>query len=146
MGYNVSAREYLLSLSEKNKQIQKNLERIAELRITMSSLGGFDYSEDRIQTSGSKDRTSSVVAMLIDLERETEFLTNEYLIRRNGITCLLDRLESKKEHDVAYKIYVNQESYHVIAKEMNISERQVMRIHRKTLDNVEKIVENVKNH
>lgn len=94
--------------------------------------------KEKVQTSADKDRLGSTVAKIIDLERETNALVDNFIDKRNHIIEQIDSMEDSNMYHVLSARYVSNKNFDDIAKEMFYSRMQVNRIHGKALLEFEK--------
>ena len=126
----MDAKEYLSQAYRLNDLIKSNEQEIADLNELKCSLGGIDYSKDRVQTSSSGDAGfTKIVAKITDLERiireDTERMLTLKLNIRESINAVPDN-----EQRLALKLrYLNFMSWDEVAEQMGVAQRTAIRIH-----------------
>lgn len=93
--------------------------------------------DDNVQTFGDKDRLGASVSKIIDKENELSEYVNDYLETRYDIIHQIGTMDSLIEYQVLFSRYVELKNYDDIAKDLNYSDRQIFRIHRKAISNFE---------
>ena len=92
------------------------------------------FGQDRVQTSGSGDRIASIVASIVDGEREVEALLKEYrdfsrqaIFELEGMCLLGDA--GMEQYKVLHARFIERQTFETIAESLNYSERQVYRLY-----------------
>lgn len=124
----MTAKQYLGQLTRLNKMLSNKLSEIYQLRSLVSSIG-VSFEEDKVQTSGSKDRVGDMVSKIVDLENEAKACCGFYIDLRRKIISQIDSMPKKTYYTVLFARYVEDKTFDVIADEMGYSWRQVLRIH-----------------
>ena len=127
-------KEYLKQYLAIVHNIQTIELQIEEVRNMMTSIGGIDYSKDRVQTS-PKDSMLENYAKLDSLERKLIHKINERQARLKDIIECIDRLVNKEEQDVLTYRYIKGFEWEDIAQCMYRSKRSVLYIHGDALKN-----------
>lgn len=132
-----STKQYLRQIDRLDRMINNKLSEIYQLRTMACSVTAFS-SDERVQNSSGKDRLGSMVAKIVDLEKETDCLVDKFIDKRNHIIRQIDGMEDVNMYHVLFARYVNRKSFDEIADEMNYSRMQTNRIHEKALIEFEK--------
>lgn len=104
---------------------------------TKTTVQGF---EERVQSSGSKDKIGNAVADYTDKERELQWEVNDCQRVQTEIEKLLECLPTA-EYKVLYKRYVECKELYIIADEVNKSYSWVSKNKRKGLKHVQEILD-----
>lgn len=135
----LTTKAYLCQLKDMNRTIQRNLERLYELKESMGCLGGMDY-KDKVQTTPNPDRIGSIVAKIVDLEKETDSLIDKYADISIDINIVIQNACTDNEERVLHKIYLQGQSISEIAESLKVTKSAVKKAHRKA---IEKVAENI---
>lgn len=104
---------------------------------TRTTVQGF---EERVQSSGSKDKIGNAVADYTDKEHELEWQVNEHQKVQTEIEKLLECLPTA-EYKVLYKRYIECKELYIIADEVKKSYSWVSKKKRKGLKHVQEILD-----
>lgn len=134
----MTTKEYLNQIECLDKMITNKLSEIYQLKIMACSITVSGDSE-RVQTSGNQDKLGSVIAKIVDLERETDELVDSLVDKRKEILRQIDNMKNIDHYDVLHKHYVERRTFQDIADSENWSIRQVFNIHGRALQEFEKM-------
>lgn len=134
----MKTQDYLKQIERLDKMIQNKLSEINHLKTIATSIN-ISPKDVNVQISSDKDRMGSAVTKLIDLERETDKLIDDYIDKRKRIIEQIDSMEDTNMYHVLSEKYVNQKDLSVIAVEMGYSFKQVCRIHGNALVEFERL-------
>lgn len=129
-------KERMQQIDIANRMIENKQEEIMRLhdlatRVTVS------VENERVQASGSKDRMADIVCAATDLEAELEKDINHLIKLRKEIMQEIDALENIDMIDLMYKRYFQCKKWELIAEELHMSYRNVIRLHGKALKKLE---------
>lgn len=133
----MDTKKYLNQIERLGKQIQNKLSEIYQLK-TMACSVSVSNEKDRVQTSPDKDRLGSTVAKIVDLEKETDRLVDEFVEKRNHIIGQIDSMENIDYYHILSLRYVSRNTFDDIAEKTGWSIRQTFRIHGQALLEFEK--------
>ena len=134
----MTTRQYLSQIDTLNKKIQNKIieeEQLRELATNVSSIG----SGERVQASGSGDRTANIVAKMIDVQRETNDLVDQLLVKKSDVIRTIETVSSVKLYEVLFKRYVECKSLGEISDEMSYSVQYIKKLHFQALEEVQRI-------
>lgn len=134
----MTAKQYLSQISRLNKMIANKLSEIYQLKSMALNISVLN-EEDKVQTSGSKDRIGDMVAKMVDLEKEAQEYVNTYTDLRRKVIIQIDSIPKETHYKVLFSKYIEDKTFDVIAEEMGYSWRQVIRIHGAALTEFEKL-------
>lgn len=134
----MTTKTYLQQIERLEKMIQNKLSEIYRLK-TMSCSVSISNDKDKVQTSADKDRLGATVAKIVDLERETDALVDNFIDKRNHIISQIDNIGNTDYYNILSLRYINSNTFDDIAKATDWSIRQVFNIHGKALLEFEKL-------
>ena len=133
----VDTKQYLSQIERLDRVIQNKLTEIYQLK-TMACNIVVSTENERVQSSGDKERMASTVAKIVDIEREIDSLIDTQLERKNVIIGQIESLENNDMYHILFNRYVKRASFGDIAKEMNYSERHIITLHGEALQEFER--------
>lgn len=133
-----STKDYLSQIERLDRMIQNKLSEINQLKHIATSIT-ISPKEVNVQVSSDKDRMGSAVAKLLDLEKETDRIVDEYIDKRKRIIEQIDSIEDTNMYHVLSERYIMRKDLSVIAVEMGYSFKQVCRIHGNALAEFERL-------
>ena len=126
----MTAKEYLQQLHKADVIINQRIQEKADLRARLSSIGSFDYSKERVQTSLPEGAGyERQVARIIELENEIDSLIDDYVDLKHKIIGEIQELHNSKHIEILYKKYVEGKKLEVIAVEMKYTFQYVVLLH-----------------
>lgn len=135
------AKEYLGQFGRYEDRIQRKLVDVYRNRVLATSVS-VAFNGERVQTSGTGDRISSLVASIVDAERDVEKLLQDYrdysreaLYRLEGLSLLGE--SGMAYYKVLHARFVQRMTFEDIAEALNYSERQVYNIYKEGLEQFE---------
>ena len=130
-------KRYLKQAYRLNELIQCDKQELEELKLLSVSLGGIDYSKDKVQVSPSNDASyTKIVAKIVELENMIKSDIERMLILKAEIREVINSVPDKEEQLVLRCRYLNFYSWEKIYLLLNVSARTVHRIHNNALRNV----------
>ena len=139
----LSAREYLEQLQEFDININQEIERLENMKLSASSMNGIDYSSERVQTSSSGDGLCRQVTNYVSLNERINNRIDLYTDAREKIIEQIRGLHNAKYSQVLFKVYVQFKSLKATSSEMGISYPYVRNIHKEALKRFEKLYDNL---
>ena len=124
----METKEYLNQIERLDRMIQNKLSEIYQLK-TMACSVTVSNETDRVQTSSDKDRLGSTIAKIVDLEKETDKLVDEFVDKRNHIIGQIDNMENVDYYHILSLRYVSRDTFENIADKTGWSKRHVLRMH-----------------
>lgn len=128
----LSARKYLEQLQEIDININQEIERLAEMKSSISCTGAIDYSKDRVQTS-PVNALEKRVCNYVDFEERLNSHIDKFVDAKEQIISEIRGLHHKHYINILFKIYVQFKSIREAAGEMNLSYRYAIELHQKAL-------------
>ena len=134
----MKAKQYLLQIDYYDKRITNKLAELAQWRELAKSTGSQTDGE-RVQTS-PKDRLSTVVSKIVDLDREIDSLIDEYAEKKQEIIRMIESIENPNYYDLLFKVYIEHKFLHEAAAEMHYSYTRIRHMHKEALGAVDAII------
>lgn len=140
---NLTAREYLEQLEIIDEQINQNLERLEDMKTDAVSVGGIDYSKDRVQSSTSGDKLCNDVVRYTMLNDKMNAEIDSFVDAKEQIISEIRGLHNKQYIQVLYKVYAQYKSIRQASKEMKLSYSYVVSVHVRALEVFEETYKNL---
>lgn len=128
----MTTKAYLSQIERLDRMIQNKLSEIYQLK-TMACSVTVSNDGERIQKSGDKDKMGSTVSKIVDLERETDDLIDEFVKKRQHIIKQIDDMEDIDYYHILSMRYVSRNTFEDISEKTNWSIRKVFLLHGKAL-------------
>lgn len=134
----MTVKERMQQINIANRMIenkQEEIERLHDLatRITVS------VENERVQTSRSNDRMEDIICCAADLEAELVKDIDGFIHLRGEIIQEIESLKNIDMIDLMYKRYFQCKKWELIAEELHMSYRNVIRLHGKALKKLEEM-------
>ena len=134
---NYEKKKFLQKAYRLAEEIEINQEELNRLTELSTMLKGLDYSQTKIQTSGSGDAAFvNKVADLADIKEKINAKLMELKELRNSIWKAIYTLDNTEERLVCLYRYLKFYDWKTVADKMHLSPRQVQRIHGFALNNI----------
>lgn len=118
----MTTKEYLCLIQKYEKAIWNKLAEYCRINSAAYSIC-ISNDGERVQTSGTKDKTGQIVSKMVDLETEIDSLTDE----RRKIVKQIESINDPLFYDVLAKRYILAMSNQEIAFEVKLSEEETSR-------------------
>lgn len=126
----MTAKEYLQQLQRLNTMINQKIKELDDLRSMSTSVGSFDYSKDRVQTSPSGDAPfTKIVNKIVTLDEEINREIDSYVDEKYRIINQIQALQNPVHIQVLYKRYVEFKRLEVISVELNYTYQYTRELH-----------------
>ena len=134
---NYEKKKFLQKAYRLAEEIEINQEELNRLTELSTMLKGLDYSQTKIQTSGSGDAAFvNKVADLADIKEKINAKLVELKELRNSIWKAIYTLDNTEERLVCLYRYLKFYDWETVADKMHLSLRQVYRVHGFALKNI----------
>lgn len=134
---NYEKKKFLQKAYRLAEEIEINQEELNRLTELSTMLKGLDYSQTKIQTSGSGDAAFvNKVADLADIKGKINAKLMELKELRNSIWKAIYTLDNTEERLVCLYRYLKFYDWETVANKMHLSLRQVYRVHGFALKNI----------
>lgn len=130
-------KEYLEQIHRLELELENESDELVKLKAMATSITA-PTDNERVQSSGSKDRMGSIVAKYVDMEQEIDAKLEYIIGKRKHIIKQIASLDNSEEYHVLNCRYVRNMTFDSIANRINYSTRQVTRIHGRALKEFEK--------
>ena len=134
---NYEKKKFLQKAYRLAEEIEINQEELNRLTELSTMLKGLDYSQTKIQTSGSGDAAFvNKVNELADIKEKINAKLMELKELRNSIWKAIYTLDNTEERLVCLYRYLKYYDWKTVADKMHLSTRQTQRMHGCTLNNI----------
>ena len=134
----MKAKEYLQQLQRLDTMINQKIKELGDLRLMSQSVGGIDYSKERVQSSPSGDAPFvKPVLRMIELEQEINAEIDRFSDAKEQIIKQIRGLHNARYSQVLFKVYVQFKSLKVASSEMGMSYQYVRNLHKAALTKFE---------
>lgn len=134
----MDTKQYLNQIHRLDKQIQNKLSEIYQLK-TMACSVTVSNDTERVQTSIRNDKLVNVVSKIVDIEKETDSLVDQYVERRKHIISQIDNIENEDYYHILSMRYVGNNTFEDIANSTHWSIRKVFSLHGRALQEFERL-------
>lgn len=142
----MKAKEYLQQLKRLDTMINQKIKELGDLRLMSQSVGGIDYSKERVQSSPSGDAPFvKPVLRMIELEQEINAEIDRFVDEKHEIINQIQALQNQKHIDILYKHYVEFKRLEIVAVEMNFTYQYIVELHGTALKEFQLTHENLLN-
>lgn len=140
----MTAKEYLKQLHKADVIINQRIQEKDDLRMMSTSIGSFDYSKERVQTSPSGSaQYERIINKMLDLDNEINHLIDDYVDLKHTIIGQIQGLHDVKCIEILHKRYVENKRLEVIAVEMNFTYQYTRELHGHALQEFERTYTNL---
>lgn len=134
----MTIQERMQQISAANRMVENKQEEIQRLhdlatRVTRT------VENEKVQTSGSNDKIADLICSATDLEAELKQDINDLIKLRKDVMKEIDSLDNIDMIDLMYKRYFQCKKWEIIAEELHMSYRNVIRLHSKALKKLEEM-------
>lgn len=142
----MKAKEYLQQLQRLDTMINQKIKELGDLRLMSQSVGGIDYSKERVQSSPSGDAPFvKPVLRMIELEQEINAEIDRFVDEKHEIINQIQALQNPKHIDILYKHHVEFKRLEIVAVEMNFTYQYIVELHGTALKEFQLTHENLLN-
>ncbi len=124
----MTAKEYLQQVGRAKVRIQSKVKQLEELRCIAQSVGGMDYSKDRVQASEGGGMSKAVVN-IVGLEEEIKGEIEDYTRLKNKIINDICKLPKVEHTQLLLYRYVDGMRFEEIAFRMNYTYQYARELH-----------------
>lgn len=136
------AKDYLKQVELLDIRINQKMKQRDELKALASELKSFDYSTEKVQSSGNPDGMSGKVSRYVDMEREIDTEIDNFVNLKDKIIREIQSLDDARYIIVLYMRYLNYKKFEEIAVELNYDYQHVRRLHGQALQAFEEKILN----
>lgn len=140
----MTAKKYLTQLMKLDEQIKQKQSQVEELKEMMGNIGSFDYSEERVQSSGScKSQVEESTVRLLELENEVKEDIIRFALMKDKMIKEIHQLAEPNYIKLLFKRYVEFKRLEEIAVEMKYTYEYTRKLHGDALQNFQNIIHNL---
>lgn len=134
-------KNFLMQIKLLDVKIKQKKEEYESLKELTQSVGGLDYSKDRVQTGfTSSDTLSNSIIRYIELEDEIKNDICELVELRHQVINMIHSLGNEQYIEILYKRYLEYKSLELISVELGLSYDYVRHLHGEALASLKKQV------
>lgn len=116
------AQLFFHTLLEKSKELNKKIEELEALHNALYSIGGVDYSKDRVD-GGIPSDLADKMARVMKKQKKTGTLNDEVIAMRDAAEILIKLLPNKDQQRVLSNRYILGLTWEQVAESVGHSER-----------------------
>ena len=124
----MKAKEYLQQIELLDEMIDEKQNEYDSMRILLSSPGGIDYSQEKVQTS-PQDSMSKIVSRYIDLQAEINADIDYFADVKDKVINQIHGLRDIRYVKLLHKKYIKYKSLELIAVEMRYNYDYMRELH-----------------
>lgn len=133
----MKAKEHLSNLRALKIKIDQKKEQLKELELLRGNVGSFDYSVERVQTSGSGNQVENDTIKLLLLESEIKDDMIKFAFEKDKLIREIHTLRNAEHIKLLFKRYVEFKRLEQIAVEMDYTYQYVRELHGYALQDFE---------
>ena len=133
----MKAKEHLSNLRTLKIKIDQKKEQLAELELLRGNVGSFDYSVERVQTSGTGNQVENDTIKLLLLESEIKDDMIKFAFEKDKLIREIHTLRNAEHIKLLFKRYVEFKRLEQIAVEMDYTYQYVRELHGYALQDFE---------
>lgn len=116
----ISARDLLESLKNIDEEIDKDIDKVCELR-SMATNMSVSYDKENVQSSSSKDKMGEVVSKIVDMEDEINAKADGLVERKKIAKRIIFKIKDEKKQNILYDYYICNRSLVDVADEYELT-------------------------
>ena len=129
------AKTFLQQVKLYDTHINTKLEELARLKALTTKITA-TLKQDVVSGGGNQDKIGDAVAKIVDLEHEINTIIDTYVDLKRKVEVVVEKVTDPDQAAILYKRYFLYERWEEIALEMNMSHRNVTRLHGRALQTV----------
>ncbi len=133
----MSIKELLNSHFDINQAIEAKLEQLEELKSLAARVTVSPFTESHCEGTHS-DRVGRTTARIIDLENEINDEIDKLVEVKMQIKLVISSIPDSIRRTILERHYILNESWEKISEKVGYSSRHIIRMHNKTIDELEK--------
>ncbi len=143
----VNAKQYLNQIKRLDTQINNKQIELEQLRVMSKSITGIDYSSDKVQSTGSKDKLGDIVAKFVDKQNEINKLIDKFVDVKQEAINVIEQVSDVDEYNILHKRYVQYMTFDAIATSIikkngeRMTYQWVCELHKRALIKVQQILD-----
>ena len=141
----MEAKEYLNQLIAMDDAINRKQQRLATLRDVAINTTP-NYTDEAVQRTREKSPLENIMTKIVDLDREIDEDIDALVDFKAEVWEQLDKIPDERYVRVLWLRYAEQRTWGFIANCMNFTSRYVRKLHIQALKELDKVIENKKDH
>lgn len=134
-----NAKQFLKGIKKLDNMIENKLaERDKWRELALSTTA--KLSEDKVQTSGNKQKMAVAVENYIDIEAEVDRIIDRLVAEKQNVISVIEQLNAV-EYDILHKIYVQGANFYDIASKYGRTYSWATTMHGRALKHVQNILD-----
>lgn len=129
----MTAKEYLSSFQKIQTIIKVKQERIKEVRRSVLTVSPVHFDLTKVQGGKDFDKIGETVSKIVDLEEEVADDIMDLLYHQHEMIAQIHKLNNPLYMELLFKRYYERKDFKQITKEMCISYRYSLDLHKKAL-------------
>jgi DNA-directed RNA polymerase specialized sigma subunit len=134
----MDAREYLGEVKKADAKLYGLRSEIKRLEELSKNLSSKPFDREKVSASGDQDKVATITARLMDKKAQYAKLIDKNEQMRDTVISQIYSLDDTTSSQILFFMYIENRSYHEIAKETNYSYDHVRRLCRKAESDFEK--------
>ena len=134
----MTAIEYIESLDKADFRIERCQDKIERLETLAENRSSKPFDNDRVQTSGVKDRIGDLSCKIISEKEKRDRMVQEREEKLDHINRLIDGMENTEHAKIIYYLHVRKDSYTEVAEMLDKEVQTIRNMHTKAIKELEK--------
>jgi DNA-directed RNA polymerase specialized sigma subunit len=129
----MQAEEYLEQVKKADVRVHGLRFEIERLEDLSKNLSSKSFENERVMSSGNQDRVANITTTLMDKKERYRNLVDASEKKREDIINQIYSLKDLTSSQILFFVYIENKSYHDVARELNYSYDHVRRLYRKAI-------------
>ena len=135
----MNALDYIKSLDTADFRIEKCQRKIERLEIIAQNLSSKPFDNDRVKSSGSKDRIGDLAVRIIEEKNHLAKLMDEIEEKREYVISQIDKIEDLRFQKIIYYRHIDKTKYEDIADILDLAPKTVRDYYSKAMKEYERV-------
>lgn len=135
----MNALDYIKSLDTADFRIEKCQRKIERLEIIAQNLSSKPFDNDRVKSSGSKDRIGDLTIRIIEEKNHLAKLMDENEKKREYVISQIDKIEDLRFQKIIYYRHIDKTKYEDIADILDLAPKTVRDYYSKAMKEYERV-------
>ena len=136
----MNAREYLEQIEYLDELINNKLVEVYQLRCLATSCTA-PTDREASSSSGVSDRVGKIVSKIVDLQAETDKAIDRFIDLKQECIKVIESVKNPLWYTILHKHYIQYKPFVLIAEEEGYTSPHISEIHRKALEEVQRILD-----
>lgn len=133
------AKRFLQQVKLYDSKINSLLEELDNLKAMVLKITT-TLKQDVVSSGGNQDKIGDAIAKIVDLEAEINAAVDGFVNKKKAVNDVLDMVYDPDQYAVLYKRYILYKRWEQIACDMTMTYRNVLYIHGRALQTVDRIM------